>query len=400
MTPRRPSEKSNDPGNPQSGNPRKPRQVGLDLLRFVAIFLVLGRHLWTPPESVPDGWQSVLLAWQRGGWIGVDLFFVLSGFLVSGLLFSEFKSHDQVSPARFYTRRAWKIYPPFLVVIGVTVLLHLVYSAPIPRSSLLSELLFLQSYVPGLWGHTWSLAVEEHFYLVLPVIVLLTLRLNRASPKPLKPILGLAGATALLTLFARVLNAWGNPSYSHITHLFPSHLRLDSLFFGVALAYVYHFHHERFVATLAPWRMALIFGGLSLLAPPFLVPLESSPFAFTMGLTLLYVGSGMLMAGVLLSDIPRNQFVLGLASLGAYSYSIYLWHLPVNVLGVPFIERLAGSPLGFGGRAGVYLVGSVLAGVLMARIIEVPALHLRDRWFPARARGPLDMDRPGGRVDP
>lgn len=390
MTPRRPSEQSSDPGSNRSSDSRKPRQVGLDLLRFVAIFLVLGRHLWTPPAGMPDGWQSTLLAWQRGGWIGVDLFFVLSGFLVSGLLFSEFKLHDKVSPARFYTRRAWKIYPPFLVVIGVTVLLHLIYNVPIPRSSLLSELLFLQSYVPGLWGHTWSLAVEEHFYLVLPLIVLLTLQINRGSPKPLKPILGLAGATALLSLFARILNAWENPSYSHLTHLFPSHLRLDSLFFGVALAYVYHFHQARFVATLAPWRMALITGGVALLTPPFLVSLETSPFAFTVGLTLLYVGSGMLLAGILLYNIPRSRPVLWLASLGAYSYSIYLWHLPVNVLGVPFIERLVGSPLGFGGRAGVYLVGSVLAGVLMARIVEVPALHLRDRLFPPRSRGPLD----------
>ncbi|MDZ4806333.1 MAG: acyltransferase family protein [Candidatus Eisenbacteria bacterium] len=65
-----------------------PRQPGLDLLRLVAIVLVLGRHLLPPPDSLPGGWRMALATWQQGGWIGVDLFFVLSGFLVSGLLFA------------------------------------------------------------------------------------------------------------------------------------------------------------------------------------------------------------------------------------------------------------------------------------------------------------------------
>jgi peptidoglycan/LPS O-acetylase OafA/YrhL len=75
--------------------------------------LVLGRHMWSPPESLPSGWKSFFLTWQRGGWVGVDLFFVLSGFLVSGLLFTDYKSRGRLSIGRFYMRRGWKIYPPF-----------------------------------------------------------------------------------------------------------------------------------------------------------------------------------------------------------------------------------------------------------------------------------------------
>ncbi len=227
--------------------PARPRLVGLDLLRLIAVLLVIGRHMGSPPIWWPDLVRLPLLALYRGGWVGVDLFFVLSGFLVSGLLFTEFKSRGRLGVVRFFTRRGWKIYPPFFVFIVTTVVVRLLCGWPVDELSLLSELFFLQSYIPGLWHHTWSLAVEEHFYLLLPFTFSILLRVNRNSPTPLKPILTLAVVTGVALLALRVLNWYYRPSYEHLTHLFPTHLRLDSLFYGVAISYAYHFHSDRFV---------------------------------------------------------------------------------------------------------------------------------------------------------
>jgi peptidoglycan/LPS O-acetylase OafA/YrhL len=336
----------------------------------------------------------ILTPWERGGWVGVDLFFVLSGFLVSGLLFSEYKRRGQLSAGRFYTRRGWKIYPPFVVLIAASVTVNLLLGRSITSRSLAAELTFLQSYLPGLWNHTWSLSVEEHFYFILPLLLMLMLRLNRSSPEPFKPVLTLAVCLAPALLFLRVLNWYYRPFYDHITHLFPSYLRLDSLFFGVAISYLYHFHTSRFVEFLTPWRRWLILGGLFLLAPAFVYKLEATPFIFTAGFTIFYLGSGMLLVGTLLSTMPRNRAADLAARLGAYSYSIYLWHLPVMGWVVPLVERARWTPLGFSTRALFYLVGSLTFGVVMARAIEVPTLRLRDRWFPDRAAD----SRPPGSV--
>jgi peptidoglycan/LPS O-acetylase OafA/YrhL len=368
--------------------------AGLDVLRLVAILLVLGRHLSPPPDTWPRAPRALLFAWQQGGWVGVDLFFVLSGFLVSGLLFTEYKSRGRLSIGRFYMRRGWKIYPPFFTLIAVTVIVHnLMYRFPVDRRSLVSELVFVQSYVPGLWNHTWSLAVEEHFYLLLPLVLSLILRLNKGSPTPLKPVLGLAVCIAAFVLFVRLLNWQYRPGYSHITHLFASHLRLDSLFFGVAISYAYHFHTRRFVESLSPWRPWLTIGGTVLLTPAFLFQLETTPFIYTVGLTLFYLGSGMLLVGALLSGLPRSGILVLMATLGAYSYSIYLWHMPMSEWGVPLVEWAFGTSLGFGVSTAVYLIGSLAFGVVMAKIVEVPALRLRDHWFPPRSRGPIE-DQP------
>jgi peptidoglycan/LPS O-acetylase OafA/YrhL len=363
--------------------------VGLDLLRLLAVVLVLGRHIGLPPAAWPTACKIPLWIWDRGGWVGVDLFFVLSGFLVSGLLFTEYKSRGRLGIGRFYMRRGWKIYPPFFVLIAATVVVNQTVGWPIPRRSLAAELLFVQSYVEGLWHHTWSLAVEEHFYLLLPLVLALVLRWNRRSPTPLKPILALAAAVAVLALVGRLLNSHYRSPYTHPTHLFASHLRLDSLFFGVAISYVYHFHTAPFVEWLTPWRRTLFLGGAILLTPAFVVQLETNPIIYTLGLTVFYVGSGMMMVGILLSDLPRRRSIALLAALGAYSYSIYLWHMPVHDWVVPLVER-AGGIRGFGARSVTYLVGSLVLGVVMAKLVEIPALRLRDRWFPPRSRGPIE----------
>ena len=339
------------------------------------------------PESWPAGAQLLFLTWRRGGWVGVDLFFVLSGFLVSALLFTEYKSRGNLGVGRFYLRRAWRIYPPFIVLIAASVIIWLGQGWQVPSVSLASELFFLQSYLPGLWSHTWSLAVEEHFYLLLPLTLALMLRWNQNSPMPLRPILRLAAGVAVAALAARLINWYVRPSYGNLTHLFASHLRLDSLFFGVAISYAYHFHSSRFHRLFTQRRRFLIFGGALLLTPAFAFRLETTPFLYTIGFTIFCVGSGMMLVGILLSQIPHGPVLAALATLGKYSYSIYLWHLFVLAWGIPVIEGTFAVELGAGTRLAMYFVGTFGFGILMAKAVEVPALRLRDRWFPSRSPG-------------
>ncbi len=139
----------------------KNRLRELDFLRGIAILLVLMRH------------QLLFGFTKTMGWIGVDLFFVLSGFLVSGLLFKEYQKFGNIKPKLFLIRRGFKIYPLYFLT-------YLLYLTPIiikkklEWNGFLSDLFFVQNYVNG-WGYaysaSWSLAVEEHFYFGLALFL-------------------------------------------------------------------------------------------------------------------------------------------------------------------------------------------------------------------------------------
>src|SRR5208337_3375533 len=111
----------------------------LDVLRGLAILLVLGHHMGAVPLHTPGIVLVVLDLWRQAGWVGVDLFFVLSGFLVSGLLFQEYRMDGQVSLGRFLLRRGFKIYPAFYTLLLVTVIVDRLLSRPAPLGRILSE---------------------------------------------------------------------------------------------------------------------------------------------------------------------------------------------------------------------------------------------------------------------
>jgi peptidoglycan/LPS O-acetylase OafA/YrhL len=319
-----------------------------------------------------------------GGWVGVDIFFVLSGFLVSGLLFNEYKRRGTISIARFYVRRGLKIYPPFIVLITVTTLVNIAISQPFTASNVVSEIIFLQNYWLSLWNHTWSLAVEEHFYILLPLTLSYVLRSNCKSRDPFRPVLILVLFMAGSVLALRLFNWWAyRPNFSYQTHMAPSHLRFDSLYFGVGISYVYHFHHALF-ASLYPWRKLLMVSGVCLLVPAFVYPLEDYGLVYTFGYSSFYVGSGLLLSGSVLCKPLACPLTYWLAKLGSYSYSIYLWHMPVHNWSIRSIEAVGSCSLQYGTRFVIYFFGSLLVGVTMAKIVEMPVLKIRDRLFPPR----------------
>ncbi|HEY9174063.1 MAG TPA: acyltransferase [Verrucomicrobiae bacterium] len=377
---------------PQLADPSR-RLIGLDVLRFVAVTLVLHVHALLGfgqfPSGEPSGFLGRLLDVIPPGMHGVDLFFVLSGFLVAGLFFKELSRTGTVSVGRFLIRRGFKIYPPFWLLILVTVAFQHRQTGSINWRGLLAELGFVQNYLAGLWPHTWSLAVEEHFYLILAgLFFLLKRRAGADGTLSLRTIPRVFGVLVLSCLMARILTWWfdtGGGLEVERWLVSVTHVRLDALFFGVWLAYFwYRRWDDGTKAKLLAYRPLWAVLGL-LLISPLSLHFVSVPVWRVIGFNVVYAGAGCLLLAALSLDAGRvPAWCRGLAWLGRHSYSVYLWHLLVLEWMRPVLGAQSSGPGVFLMKEGAYFVGSWLCGVLAARVVEFPTLRLRDRLFPAK----------------
>jgi len=254
---------------------------------------------------------------------------------------------------------------------------------------LLADLFFFQNYVPGVISHTWSLAVEEHFYILLPLLLIALVYRAGTRGDPFASLPRLYIVVAAVLLLARMGTALVFDFNPHV-NLFPTHLRFDALLLGVVVAHAYHFHRSWFERHFSAWRVPLLGLGLLMLAPAFFWDLHTTPWIYTAGLTLFSLGSAALLASFLFLPLPTGPVVRGLGVLGACSYSIYLWHLPVLLGGPKLVAFFLGGEPSYTVRLLVYLVGSVVAGLCMTWLVEKPVLYLRDRWCPSRTGSPLD----------
>jgi peptidoglycan/LPS O-acetylase OafA/YrhL len=366
------------------------RSKAIDILRAVAVLLVIGRHMDRCPERVSPLLHWLTDKWEIGGWVGVDLFFVLSGFLVSGLLFREYEKFGGISVKHFLIRRGLKIYPAFWVFLLITLSVLILRRDPFKPLAIPCELLFIQNYGAALLVHTWSLAVEEHFYFFLVILIWVLLKI-RAERNPLRIIPVIFMVLAIECLVLRLWTAHLSPVYIDKTQHYPTHLRIDSLFCGVMISYFYHCHTSRFMAWAVRWRWWLIPAGLLLLTPAFCFVLKTTPFLYTFGFTLVYVGSACLMIALLTVQIPNRLFARAAAYVGSHSYSIYLWHVPILIWVAPLLSGATKAQRNWPIWFATYVLGSIIFGIIMSAIVEFPVLRLRDRWFPSRAR-PLSAE--------
>ncbi len=352
------------------------RQKSLDILRAIAILLVLGRHM--PAYQGNNVYLKIIMdTLGCGGWIGVDLFFVLSGFLISGLLFKEHMLSGKISFKRFFIRRGLKIYPAFYFMIATTT--FLTYYT---HRALFAELFFCQDYVAGLWNHTWSLGVEEKFYILLPLLLILLSMIRKSKNFTFDYIPSIFLFISITCLALRISNAINSP-YQHLTHLFPFHLRLDSLFWGVTISYFYHYHASVFKITTCRFKALFLLLGLLFLLPAFIFVLETSPIIYTVGLTFIYLGSGLILMAFIDADLKPNLLINSLTYIGAHSYSIYLWHMPVGRF-LPYIFKFL--PLSYWTWPNFtlsFFIASIGLGIVFSKIIEFPILKFRDRIFPS-----------------
>jgi peptidoglycan/LPS O-acetylase OafA/YrhL len=376
------------------------RNLQLDVLRGIAILLVFGRHLELPrPGGLIGGFAAT---WYQIGWLGVDLFFVLSGFLIGGLLVTELQKHGRIDVTRFLIRRGLKIYPAYFVFLAYLMLMPTAKAligggdawATFFKewSAYWPNLLFLQNYVgsnPA--GHTWTLAVEEHFYLMLPFALVALVAMGRV--RVLIPLCLLVVPALLLGL--RCLSVWTSDPFA--VKMSATHLRLDALLFGVGVRGVAQYWPERF-AAMRRWRSWLVPAGLALWSLNLFIE-PGTGFIRTIGLTGTYLGSAAFLVAAYQTraeDFGRlARFASPAASLvawiGVYSYAIYLWH--VTAMGI--LEReFGGRMLAWAGGSTeavwllstvVVCVGAILAGVVASKVVEWPVLRLRDRFFPSRS---------------
>ncbi|HEY1123950.1 MAG TPA: acyltransferase, partial [Haloferula sp.] len=188
-------------------------------------------------------------------------------------------------------------------------------------------------------------------------------------------------ATALVCQGFRIANLFIFEHYSNRWYLFGTHIRIDSLMFGVLLSYLWHFRDLGARIEKLP-TTAILAIGMLLLAPAFVFELEQFKFVPVFGVVLFYLGSGfMVLASLRLKGSPSRLAVV-LGSLGAASYSIYLWHMPVMTWGWAWFSKIS-KVQGFPGYLAFCVVASLAFGWVMSKLIEWPVLKIRDRWFPS-----------------
>lgn len=366
--------------------PRQPLQhlPVLDGLRGLAILSVLVYH------ADQDHFDQ---RWLPGGFLGVDLFFVLSGFLITTLLLQEAAATDGLALRRFWARRMRRLLPAaWVMVVPVTALL----AALSPdRSGAIAvggveSLGYVTNASPVLPGdhpfelaHLWSLAVEEQFYLLWPLVLLACLRL-RLGPAALW---WATAATVLLVVTARAVLDVAGAGW-RVTYL-ATPLHCDGLLVGALLA------QARAADRLAPWARAgrrLRVPLLVLVAAELVLLSQFGDAAYLYGISVFVLAAGLLVAGLVEDDCSRTARLLRtpvLQWLGLRSYSLYLWSLPAEYLldRVPALD--SGSPVAL----------LVVAAVLVA--LSEASYRLVEHRFrvrapePGTARGAVPAAAPG-----
>ncbi len=355
----------------------------LDGLRGVAILLVVIWHF--VPTYSPKLWMI------RPFWSGVDLFFVLSGFLIGGLLIDARQSPRLLTT--FYVRRAARIIPLYVLLLGAYALLiavtragHAEYATWLisPRLSPYPYLLFLQNFWMAWYGTlgagflslTWSLAVEEQFYLTLPLVIRVVS--NRGLAWICVASVGVAIGVRMTLVLLFPYQFW--PAYV----LMPC--RMDALMLGVLAAIVVRDESARAIVTRrsnALWALAvglfMLIGYMSRRGW-----MIGSPQMSTWGYTVLAVFYSL----ALLLAVTQNRSALSgalrfvpLRQLGGIAYGVYLIHMPVIVFASEYVRRVLprGHHVPFGADALIALIVTIGMASLSWRFFERPFVRAAHR---------------------
>src|SRR3954447_24612074 len=370
-------------------SPPRTRRLDLDVVRGAAILLALGWHFSGPTGNV----VLDALQWpgKQFGWAGVDLFFVLSGFLMGRLVLGEYRRTGGFDGRRFTARRGVQLWPVLHLFLAV----HALFGAEPLGSYLWQNALHVQNYAGTSLQHLWSLAVEEHFYLALALLFPVFAR--RGGSLKL-----FAGILVGLLVAALALRFGGSLAGVSDTRLqWRTHFRIDGLAAGVLLAVVSVRWPERFDALQRRRLPLLVTAGLGVW---FLAAVgKAGAVGSTLGFTVAYLtAAAVLLLTYRSTWVPRLRWVTApVAALGRYSYGIYIWHV--------FAAQVALGGVGLGWDASTPLAlavkygAAIAVGVAATALVERPVLRLRDRILPGtedEQRSVSDRPVPAPRVLP
>ncbi|HWA28199.1 MAG TPA: acyltransferase [Lacunisphaera sp.] len=363
--------------------PRLGHQPALDGIRGLAVLVVLCHNLHWPGF--------------KGGFFGVDMFFALSGFLITTLLLEDHARSGRISLRRFFLRRFFRLYPALVVLMAFSAISvwfdPRAVSAGRVATVTASVLAYWSNYLvianPAGWlgglNHTWSLAVEVHFYLIWAILMgWITARWGRDCRILGLIAAGFAAGSVLWRLFQWSRGAGETWLYAG------TDMRLDAIFLGALAGLLRWAHLARSEGPVAPDmdpRLIRTAEGVAIGVLVFLIttvpqksPLPSlGAFAAAGAATSLLILTVLLHRGSLLAAVVSWPV---LAWFGQISYSLYLWHVPVGKLFS--LERLAahGVPLVAAQLVRVGVSVAIAAGSYYC--IERYFLRLKDRW--ARAK--------------
>jgi peptidoglycan/LPS O-acetylase OafA/YrhL len=352
------------------------RQPGLDLLRALAIVVVVIYHTGIFGFALPYGIH-------RFGWVGVDLFFVLSGYLIGGQLLSQLGGRRHMRFGRFYARRALRILPAYFVVVAVYFCLPTLREFP-TISPLWKFLISVQNL--GLRGgtafsHAWSLAIEDQFYFLLPLVLVVLSRSRRAAFAT--PCLIFLGGLLLRGFLAHQLPSESG-GVSHRGYQFwiyyPTWTRLDPLVFGVALAAIQRFRASWWSALthFAPWlwipALAAI-GAALYMGDGEVLTIQTCVWQ----LPLIALSMAALLVCAVSTRLPFCRVEIpGAAFLASIAFSVYLSHKLVIHSVIQLCNRYS---LSLTSVWALFLIeiAVYLAGAALFFAVERPFLRLRNR---------------------
>jgi peptidoglycan/LPS O-acetylase OafA/YrhL len=351
------------------------RQPGLDLLRALAIIVVVLYHAGIMGFPLPGDVH-------RFGWIGVDLFFVLSGYLIAGQLLAPLAHGQRINLPRFFARRALRILPAYFFILALYVLLPSwrEYPEMFPLWKFLVSVQNIGLRGGTAFSHAWSLGVEDQFYLLLPLVLLCLVRWRRAAL--IVPCAIVIGGLALRWFLARQNPSDGGVSFRGFQTLiyYATWTRLDPLVFGVGLAAIEKFRPrwwERLM-NLAPW---LWLPGLALIVSAFWI---EEPGVITVAVCvwqfqLIALGMAALLVCAVSPRLPfRRVAIPGAAFIASIAYSAYLIQKLVIHFVAQFLAAQNISLTSFLAIVAVQVCVYIAATVLFFAI-ERPFLKLRHR---------------------
>ncbi|MFO1503357.1 MAG: acyltransferase [Steroidobacteraceae bacterium] len=363
----------------------------LDGLRGLAILLVIPHNIDAFQSTLPHEWLPAMVS--HIGWIGVQIFFVLSGFLITGQLLQTLGSRNYFTS--FFVRRGLRILPIYyLSLVIALVVVPALFTLPADVLATHDQQvwlwLFLNNWTQPFFGevrgfpHYWSLAVEEQFYLVWPVVVLLT--------GGGRKLLMVCAAAAGLALVARAL-AMSADLPSNATYMWTI-CRMDALTTGAAAAVLAREHgsllQDRRLTDTLWWSALACLAASAVITHTFDL---HSPVTVLVGYPLLALVTAAVILvcldrrGSFVPDLARGVLSLPLLrSVGRYSYAMYIAHKPLQgVIGVPLRGLL--QKVGLGGPfwyVGIFVILTYLVGIASYLLVERHFLRLKTHFQPVR----------------